>query len=169
MRKTLIILLVIMNMHAMAQVTAYDVSKDKENGDLVFNGPVTFGDLNKEVSFTWLQNGMDGYRPDAQAISFLKGRLKEYTLVVFLGTWCDDSHYLIPKLEKVLQQAGYPLNSVTMYGVDREKTTKNGQHKKYNITLVPTIILFKDGREAGRITETVMKSVEWDLTKIIGT
>ena len=54
-----------------------------------------------------------------------------------------------------------------MYGVDRAKTTRNGDEKKYGITLVPTIILFKDGKEVGRITETVKKSIEEDLATII--
>jgi thiol-disulfide isomerase/thioredoxin len=87
--------------------------------------------------------------------------------VVFIGTWCDDSHYLLPKLTKVLQLAGYPLTGVTMYGTDRDKKTKNGEQAQYGITLVPTIILLKNGKEAGRITESALKSVEEDLAKMV--
>ena len=93
--------------------------------------------------------------------------MKQYTMVVFLGTWCDDSHYLIPRLERVLQMINYPQSKLTMYGVDRAKTAKNGEEIKYGVTLVPTIILFKDGKEVGRITETVKKTIEEDLASII--
>ena len=76
-------------------------------------------------------------------------------------------HYLVPKLEKVLEKANYPMSMLTMYGVDREKTTRKGDQAKYNITLVPTIMLFKDGKEIGRITESAAKSVEEDLAAMI--
>lgn len=167
MYKLLIALLLMINISADAQTKAYDTSRDVKNGQMVFNGPITFSDLFTETSFSWLQSGIDEYKPVADAMAVLQSRLKEYTIVVFIGTWCDDSHYLLPKLVKVLQQAGYLLTDVTMYGADREKTTKNGEQKQYNITLVPTIILFKDGKEAGRITESALKSVEEDLVKII--
>ena len=154
-------------MNVMAQNTAYDVSKDEKNGELVYNGLITFDDLNKEPTFTWLKSGNDEYKPEETAANYLRTHLKDYSIVVFLGTWCDDSHYLIPKFEKVLQMIEYPLSQISMYGADRAKTTKNGEHKKYNITLVPTIILFKGEKEAGRITETTQKSIEADLVAII--
>ena len=167
MKKIIAALLIMMNVSAMAQTAAYDVSKDAKNGEVVFNGPVTFDDLNKEPTFTWLKSGVGEYKPDEQTLNILKEQLKNYSIVVFLGTWCDDSHELIPKFLKVLQLTGYPVSAITMYGVDREKTTKGGENTKYNITLVPTIILFKDGKEVSRITETVQKSIEGDLEKLL--
>ncbi len=167
MYKLLLALLLMINISAGAQTKTYDTTRDVKNGQMVFNGPITFNDLFTETSFNWLQSGIDEYKPVADAMAVLQSRLKEYTIVVFIGTWCDDSHYLLPKFTKVLQQVGYPLTGVTMFGTDREKKTKNGEQKQYNISLVPTIILLKDGKEAGRITESALKSVEEDLAKII--
>jgi hypothetical protein len=145
----------------------YDVSKDPEEEGLVYNGPCTFGDLDAEKTFDWFKAGSAGYTPDAPSVAYLKKNLPTYELVVFMGTWCDDSHNLVPKLYKVLQQANYPMSQYTMFGVDRQKTTKNSEHLKYKITLVPTIIVLKDHKEVGRITETIDKSVEEDLVKIV--
>jgi thiol-disulfide isomerase/thioredoxin len=167
MYKLFLAILLMTNIAAGAQTKAYDTSRDAKNGQLVFNGPITFSDLFSEPSFTWLQSGIDEYKPNAEAVAVLQSRLKEYTIVVFIGTWCDDSHYLLPKLTKVLQLAGYPLTGVTMYGTDRDKKTKNGEQAQYGITLVPTIILLKNGKEAGRITESALKSVEEDLAKMV--
>ena len=153
-------------MNAIAQYPAYATYKDSVDGGVVYNGLITFDDLNKELSFTWL-NEVNDYKPSENVIEFLQAYLKPYTMVVFMGTWCDDSHYLIPRLERVLQLINYPKSSLTMYGVDRAKTTKSGDEKKYDITLVPTIILFKDGKEVGRITESVKKTIEDDLAAII--
>ena len=168
MSKLLLAFLLLMNLEALAQNTPYDTLRDPENGRLTYKGPVTFDDLNKQPLFTWEKTNSAAYEPVAKEISFLENNLKEYSIVVFMGTWCGDSHEMIPKLEKVLQKAGYPLTRVTMFGVDRPKTTKNGEEKKYDVKFVPTIILFNnEGKEAGRITENVMKSVEADMADII--
>ena len=59
------------------------------------------------------------------------------------------------------------MDEIAMYGVEREKTTRSELLQKYGITNLPTIIVMKGGAEAGRITETVKKSVEADLLKIV--
>ncbi len=115
-----------------------------------------------------MKNGRNEYMADKDAVRILSNKLKEYSLIVFLGTWCGDSHELIPKLEKVLMMAGYPQQLLTLYAVDRTKETKDGANKKFDITNVPTIIVMKDGKEKGRITETVQRSIEEDLVAIIG-
>jgi len=166
MKKLLVMLMLMMSMNAMAQKT-YKVSKDSTDGGLIFNGTITFNDLENEPSFIWLKNGKMEYRPDEKNLKLLQFYLPQYTMVVFLGTWCDDSHNLIPKLEKVLEYCRYPKTKLTMYGVDRDKTNIGGEYKKYGITNVPTIILFKDNTEVGRITETVKTSIEADLSAII--
>lgn len=159
--------LLMMSINAMAQERGYEVSEDKKNGRTVFSGLVTFQDLENEQSFAWMKNGRNEYRTDKDAIRILSNKLKEYSLIVFLGTWCGDSHELIPKLEKVLMMAGYPQQLLTLYAVDRTKETKDGANKKFDITNVPTIIVMKDGKEKGRITETVQRSIEEDLVAII--
>jgi hypothetical protein len=144
----------------------YSVSKDN-TGTIIFNGQITFDDLNKEKSFGWLKSGADDYKPKAAAIAYLTKNLSQYNMIVFMGTWCSDSRYLVPKLEKVLQLTAYPMQQNTMYGVDHAKKTKAIADDKYNITLVPTIILLKGQQEIGRITETVQASIEADLAAII--
>ncbi len=166
MKRIFAAILILMSVHAMAQ-QSFDISKDKEDGGLIFNGPITFNDLNKEPSFNWLKSGYSEYKPKPQVLRYLNENLKNYSMVVFLGTWCDDSHTLVPKLEKVLDLVGVTPAGLTMYGVDREKHTKGGEYKTYDITLVPTIILLRDNKEVGRITESVQTTVEEDLVAII--
>ena len=146
---------------------AYKVSKDSTDGGLIFNGVVTFDDLENESSFTWLKSGEKEYSPEEKDLKLLQFYLRQYTMVVFLGTWCDDSHNLIPKLEKVLDRIDYPKTKVSMFGVDREKTNIGGEYKRYRIANLPTIILLKENKEVGRITETVKTSIEADLSAII--
>lgn len=166
MKKLLFAVGMMMSVHAFAQ-SDFDISKDKENGAVVYKGQITFADLSKESTFDWLKRGTDKYTPDSNSVKFLKKNLANYELVVLMGTWCDDSQNLIPKLNKVLQVTGYPMAKYTMYGVDRAKTTKYIEHKLYKLDKVPTIIVYKNHVEIGRIVETVKKSIEKDLEVII--
>jgi len=151
----------------MAQSKSYDVTKDSANGSLIFRGTISLADMESEPTFTWLKTGAENYEPNPELKPFLSQNLPSYDIVVFLGTWCDDSHYWIPKLLKLLRQINYPIEKIKWYGVDRTKTTRNGENTSYNITLVPTIILLKDGHEKGRITEGPQNGLEGDLMAII--
>jgi len=167
MKRIFLFLAIIMSMQSFAQ-SDFDTSIDKENGALVYQGQFSFDDLSKESSFTWFRSDADNYSPDAGAVAKLATKLKDYQLVVLLGTWCEDSQNLIPKLYKTLQASGYPVASVRMYGVNRAKEAKHDEHKTYNVHLVPTVIIYKDEKEIGRIVETVQQSIEKDLATIIG-
>lgn len=142
----------------------YSTSKDRKNGELVYRGPVVVEDLKKEPTFGWLQRGMDDYKLDTPIINMLTERLQPYDVTVFLGTWCDDSHTMIPRMLKVLEASKYRGN-LTMYGVDRDKTTGCGDEKKYNINRIPVVILSKDGKEVGRVTEVIERSMEEDMLR----
>lgn len=166
MKKALPVLLLLLTMNVMAQ-KPYAISTDPKNGQVVFSGPVTFGDLEAEPTFTWFKEGQEGYRPRKKPTEYLRAHLKDYQVIVFMGTWCPDSHNLIPKFKKVLDEAGYPVSQLSIIGVDRSKTIKDGAEKKYAITSVPTFILFRNGEERGRITESVHKRIETDLAALI--
>jgi thiol-disulfide isomerase/thioredoxin len=167
--KAIIVALFILSGFRTQGQKAYEVSNDPKNNQVTFKGPITFSDLNNEPSFTWLNKGRKSYKPDGEEIKVLKERFasRRYSMVVFMGTWCGDSHELIPELEVLLQRTNFPMDMYTMYGADRKKTTKGGEEKNYNITLVPTVILLEDGKELGRITEAVQNSLEADLVAIL--
>lgn len=147
---------------------SYKRSVDEDTKEVIYKGKVTFADLQKEPSFNWYKNGVNSYTPDADEINTLKPVLKDYTIVVVMGTWCDDTKDILPKFRKVLQACNYPAEKVTIYGVDFEKKSLNKDEEKYKVKHVPTIILFKDGFEVSRIVESLnFDSVEADLVHII--
>lgn len=160
----------IMSISAEAQdiIKKYETSTDSVNGSVVYKGLIGFGILDKEPSFSWYKSGVDRYKPSKRYVHKLKTSLSKYNIIVVMGTWCGDSKDMIPKLYKVLDATGYPVKEkLVMYGVDRAKTAGHGQEKQYGIEYVPVIILFDGAKEIGRITESVHKSVEADLSAII--
>jgi len=109
--------------------------------------------LLKDTSFHWYAENLKGYTPNADAVAGLKKNADSIQLLVFMGTWCEDSHVVIPKFFSILDAAGFPGDKVTLIGVDREKKTYSHLSEALNITLVPTIMVMKNGKEMGRIVE----------------
>lgn len=145
----------------------YTVSKDTLTGQTIFKGRINFDDLKNEASFRWYSKAEIAYNPDSTAMGYLKTQLPNFTIIAFMGTWCDDSQDLIPKLAKILSRAGFPENRLVLYGVDRAKKTNGVEAEMFQISRVPTIILFKENQEAGRVVESVNKNLESDLARII--
>ncbi len=145
----------------------YEQYRDRDTKDLVFKGQINFIDLEKEPEFKWFNKGVEEYEPDEAVITYLKQHLGGYDMVTVLGTWCSDSHDMIPKLYKVLKMANYRMRRNIIYALDIDKKGPYKEEEQYKIEHVPTIILYKNGEEAGRIVETVSESVEVDLKDII--
>jgi thiol-disulfide isomerase/thioredoxin len=86
-----------------------------------------------------------------------------------MGTWCEDSHFIIPKLFALTDAAGFSKDRITLIGVDREKKTLSHLSEALNITNVPTIIVFQNGKEAGRVVEYGKSGLfDKDLGGILG-
>ena len=81
--------------------------------------------------------------------------------LVFFGTWCSDSWREIPAFLKVADNVG--IDSIRFYGLNRSKKSPQQFEEPFDITLVPTIILLRGGREVGRIEERPVGSIEDDM------
>ncbi|CAI8789555.1 TlpA family protein disulfide reductase [Chryseobacterium sp. IT-36CA2] len=117
----------------------------------------------------WYVKEHDEYAIDEKAVSELrKGKIGTYEVVVFLGTWCEDSHRDFPRLMKILEAANYPENKLNIIAVNRKKESPTGDESLYNIQKVPTIILKRYGKEVGRIIEMPTTGyIERDLVQIL--
>ncbi|MEI3791033.1 MULTISPECIES: TlpA family protein disulfide reductase [Chryseobacterium] len=117
----------------------------------------------------WYVKEHDEYAIDQKAIGELrKAKLTSYSLVVFMGTWCEDSHRDFPRLMKILEELKYPDNKLTIIAVNRKKESPTGDEVRYNIQKVPTIIVEKYGKEIGRIIEMPTSGyIERDLVNIL--
>ena len=109
--------------------------------------------LTSDTSFHWYANSLKGYTPNAEAIAGLKKNADSIQLLTFMGTWCEDSHFIIPKFFSLLDSAGFSNSRVTLIGVDRNKKTLSHLAEALGITNVPTIIVLKKGKEMGRVVE----------------
>ncbi len=124
-------------------------------------------DLEKKYYNEWFDANWRDYRPDNQIIGKLNPIINNYKIVVIMGTWCSDSREQVPVLYKILDDAGYRQNPDIYFVPRKYKSYK--PVLSYNIIRVPTIIVYQNEQEKGRIIEYPMKSIEADLLNILTT
>lgn len=115
----------------------------------------------------WFNTGYEAYKIDSETLVELKPLLKDVTITVFMGTWCEDSQRETPHFYKILDDVNFDESKLTLITVSEEKTTSQGFEEGKNITNVPTIIFYKNDKELGRIVEYPIESLEKDMLAIL--
>jgi thiol-disulfide isomerase/thioredoxin len=126
----------------------------------------TRANLNDSKKYPWFKHAYDDYQPKTMILDSLKTIKEQIHVIVFGGSWCSDTKELLPEFYKTIELAGIPANKITLVGVDRDKSSHDRRSKRYNISRVPTFILFYKGKEIGRIVESVNQSIEGDMLKV---
>ena len=123
----------------------------------------------KEPYAQWYVKEHDEYALDQNAIKELrKGKITSYDIIVFMGTWCEDSHRDFPRLMRILEELKFPDARLTIIAVNRKKESPTGDESIHNIQKVPTIIVQKYGKEIGMIIEMPTTGyIERDLVEIL--
>ena len=161
------LLLTVQSCSAQKVVVNREVETEKDGKMLL--GTQTKDQFLKSPYSDWYSKEHEEYAMDKNAIAELKKeKLNSYSITVFLGTWCEDSHREFPRLMKILEEVNYPEDRLTLIGVNRKKESPNGEEGLHNIQKVPTIIVFKYGKEVGRIIESPKSGwLERDLLEIV--
>ena len=107
------------------------------------------------------------YKPEQAVLDQLKEAPTYYEIVIVLASWCHDSKIQVPRFLKVLDAINYPDEKLMMIAVNSNKQAYSLDVSVYDITRVPTFIVFKNSEEVGRITETPNQSLEADLFNIL--
>jgi thiol-disulfide isomerase/thioredoxin len=128
-----------------------EISRDNK-GVKILKGIISRQELEKDTAFGWWAENLKAYTPQSQAVAELK-KNTNLQFIAFMGTWCDDSQFIIPKFFSLLEVSGFPQGNVTLIGVDRSKKTLSHLAEALNIVNVPTIIVMNNGKEVGRVVE----------------
>lgn len=126
------------------------------------------GEINGEALLTHYQSFQTPYEQSsfsAQEIAVIEQWPDNVHVDVFFGTWCHDSQREVPKLLKILsynQKVAYKL-----IALDYQKTEPSGLAAQKAIEFTPTIILYKNNKELGRIIERPRNSLITDMNALI--
>lgn len=151
----LISIFAITSLSVQAQST-FEILKDPfHNNSKILKGLITKSDIANEPEFAdWYAESQRAYpNPDTAAVNALRRNKDKIYLIIFGGTWCSDTHYILPKFFKIQEASGFPEDRITLYASDRNKHTNGSIAEAFNALNVPTIIVMKGGKELGRVVE----------------
>lgn len=140
----------------------YEISQDEKHPEVkVLRGIVNKYLVQNDTAFKWYTQSQGYYNPDMATLNAFERTKGKIQYVVFGGTWCEDTQFILPKFFKIQEKSGVPDDAVTFFGVNRAKKSLGNISSAFNVTLVPTIIVMKDGKEIGRVVE-YGKTGKWD-------
>ncbi|WP_178985783.1 thioredoxin family protein [Winogradskyella helgolandensis] len=159
-------------------IMAFQIHAQQLNQEIINEGetPYLLGRIDKkglegDNYKSWFTKNYENYQPKSEQVSAITSELKNYTITLFLGTWCGDSQLEVPKLYKVLEACEFPMEQLTVVAVSRQANMykQSPQHEEagLNIHRVPTVIFYKNGKEINRIVEHPIKTFEEDIQNII--
>ncbi len=158
----LIVVLSIISLTIYSQAQ-YEVSQDTKHPEVkVLRGLINKYLLENDTAFNkWYNFSKTLYGPDTATLSVMERAKGKVQFVVFGGTWCEDTQFILPKFFKLQEMSGVPDGMITLFGVNRAKNAMENIAEAFAITNVPTIIVMKNGKEVGRVVE-YGKTGKWD-------
>lgn len=137
----------------------------QNGGGKVLKGKIDMKTLISDSAYAWFYTGVNKYQPNDNIVNYIKANRANYNVVAVVGTWDETSRQVLPQLYKVMIMAGSPEDQLLMFGADEKGQTETPTD--YKVKKVPTIIVFKDGKEEGRITGAPKETMEADLSRIL--
>ena len=142
-----------------------------ENGKTILLGHCSLSVLYSNPYKEWFDSISKKYVVDTSTIGTIKTLLQNKTVEIFLGSWCGDSRREVPRMIKIFDAASFDTSNLRLIFVDNSTKTykQSPQHEEAgkNIHHVPTIIIYHNGKETGRIIESPVISLEKDLFAIL--
>lgn len=129
----------------------YEIIKD--DNEKTLKGLISRSVIESDTTFKWFKDNYALGMADAAAVQAFQKNKDKFHVIIFGGTWCEDTHNLLPVFYRLADKAGFPDSGITLIGVDRNKQTLDNLTTAFNITTVPTFIVMHDGKEVGRVTE----------------
>ena len=116
----------------------------------------------------WFVKKYRSYNIDQFRLEACKPELENFSVLIFMGTWCSDSREHVPPFYKIADSSGLKISKLFFVPEEKKNGFYAGVDPKYKIEFVPTfIILDETGKEIGRIVETPEISLEADLCRMV--
>ena len=140
---------------------------DKQSKTKMLVGLSNRGGLQQDPFSVWFNKEYGAYALNKEAVQVINNGSEDLSIMLFMGTWCGDSRREVPRIYRILDAAGFDESRLTLINVNREKNSPGEEEVDLNIHHVPTVILYKNGNEIGRIIESPVQLLEEDMVAIL--
>ena len=151
--------------NTIVEIPEHLYGKDLEGNEILV-GEISYQQMTF-YSKDWFNPEYKAYKVNDELVQKIKPLITEKEVILYMGTWCEDSQREVPAMIKILEQVGYSVKNMKIIAVDEDKTTPNQIEKKDDITYVPSLLFFEKGKEINRIVEFPIVSLEQDIYVIL--
>ena len=137
---------------AKPSITLFETYNTDRDGKTL-KGIISADQVINDTAFSWYSSNLKWFKADSSTVQDMRSKIGKNHYTIFAGTWCEDSHNILPKYLTLLKAANIPESDITLITVDRDKKTVGGLEKAFGVTNVPTLILRQGSNEIGRIVE----------------
>jgi len=110
--------------------------------------------------------GAKAYTPNPASLAKLRKQAAPVRLVVYFGSWCPHCKEMIPHLLRVEDEIKGSKIQIDYHGLPQD--FKDPDVQRLNIREVPTAIVYRNGKEIGRITRNDWAAPEVSLSVLLG-
>ncbi|MCL6523565.1 MAG: hypothetical protein K6T34_02785 [Thermoflavifilum sp.] len=133
----------------------------------VLTGSITESMLANDPAFPWFYQGVNHYQPNAAALAEIREKKDLFQIIAFVGTWDTVTMRILPAFYKSMIQIGYPLNQITMYGLDTQLQGADKLPKKYHIQSVPSFVILVGKTPLGTLSPPFQQPIEVALAQLL--
>ena len=142
-----------------------------KKGNLILLGKCTRERLARAPFDVWYTKNFDTYTVDSATANQIKPLLKNKQFLLFMGTWCGDSRREVPRIYKILDYCWVKPSQIQLITLNNSDTaykqSPGHEERGLNIRRVPTLLIFENQREVGRVVESPVTSLEKDILAIV--
>ena len=142
-----------------------------KRGNLILLGKSTRERLAQPPFNDWFTKNYAAYTIDSNTANQIKPLLKNKQLLLFMGTWCGDSRREVPRMYKILDYCQVKPSQVQLVNLNNSDTaykqSPGHEERGLNIRRVPTLLIFENQQEVGRVVESPVSTLEKDILAIV--
>ncbi len=157
-------LLVVIALLSLAGCSRPQYSVKTIDDELVINGRIGREDIMKYKKFSAVYNS---YSPKPEAIAKLRKASKDISVLIIAGSWCSDTERELPAFFKVADSIGLNTDKYDIFMVDRKHKSVFINTDALQIYHIPTFIIYRYGKEQGRIIEQSIGGIETNMLDIL--
>jgi thiol-disulfide isomerase/thioredoxin len=108
----------------------------------------------------------NAYQPQAAAVAELKQQSADVKVTVYFGSWCPFCQQKVPMMMRLARELAGSKVKVDFYGLP-QGFSNDAQAQRFGVKQVPTGIVFKNGKEIGRINNDGWAAPETTLKNLV--
>jgi tetratricopeptide (TPR) repeat protein len=146
----------------------YSQTYTNKKGDTHLWGKTTIESFSSGDYTEWYEKNSKDYKTSISDED--ASLLNDLEVEIYVGTWCGDTKFLVPKFIETWKQLGLNPDQLSITALHNEGSNyKQGPLKETvdkNIHRVPTLVFSRSNKEIGRIVERTVHDLDTDMMLI---